>query len=323
MELLNSEKTKLATIDETTAFVRAWGANGNVFGFYTSKQTKGEVSERKLTLYKVEALANCYIKTDSGKEIALGTDVNAIPEILSNVGITVGLMGGVASVISEEAIKHYASADTNDKASIDVKVILNLPSDATDNKGAVITLDETEVVVKFKRSINAPTVNDVLEYIGSYGKISSITSDMIIGASAGETGSEDTMLSIKDALLEDQTITLVWGKSVTLNWEKATTSDETVITTDESVKGSIKVPYTSTLAEAIELLKKDADAKKIFDSENVLGTYSKTSGKVFTKSELKKNVNTFSTDTIQIVLLVSPAIPEEPVENPDSKESES
>lgn len=322
MELLDTSKGKVATIDETTAFVRAWGKNGNVFGFYTSKQSKGEVTERKLTAYKIEGLAGFYIKTDSGKEVELGTDVDAIPKILASVGITVGIVSGVDSAISDEAVESYAKTDTNDKASVDIKVKINLPSDATDSSAKTVTLDKTEISVKFKRSVNAVTVNDVVNYMNSYDKIPSITSHMIIGASAVETGAEDSMLSAKDALLEDQTITLIWGKAVSLKWAVATTKDGETITEDSTNTGSVNIPYTYTLAEAIDVLKenKDVVAKAYnftgdgkYSSMELLGEYSKTSGKAFTKSDLRKNVNSFESDTVQIVWKV--------VEATDTKES--
>lgn len=324
MELLDTSKAKVATIDETTAFVRAWGKNGNVFGFYNSKQAKGEVTERKLTAYKIEGLVGYYIKTDSGKEIELGTDVDAIPGILANVGITVGVVSGVNSDISDEAVESYAKADTSDKASVDIIVKINLPSDATDSASKTVTLDKTELTVKFKRSVNAVTVNDVINYMNSYDKIPSITSHMIIGASAGETGAEESMLSVKDALLEDQTITLVWGKAVALKWVVATTTDGTSITEDATNMGSVNIPYTYTLAEAIDVLKenKDVVAKAYnftgdgkYSSMELLGEYSKTSGKAFTKAELRKNVNSFESDTVQIVWKV--------VEATETKDSES
>lgn len=332
MELLDTSKGKVATIDETTAFVRAWGKNGNVFGFYTSKQSKGEITERKLTAYKIEGLAGFYIKTDSGKEIALGTDVDAIPEILASVGITVGIVSGVDSAISDEAVETYAKADTNDKASVDIKVMINLPSDATDSSAKTVTLDKTEISVKFKRSVNAVTVNDVVNYMNSYDKIPSITSHMIIGASAGETGAEDSMLSAKDALLEDQTITLVWGKAVALKWAAATTTDGSTITEDSTNTGSVNIPYTYTLAEAIDVLKenKDVVAKAYnftgdgkYSSMELLGEYSKTSGKAFTKSDLRKNVNSFESDTVQIVWKVVEAAKEETKDSGSETESPS
>lgn len=304
MELLNSSKSKVATIDETTSFVRAWGKNGNVFGFYNSKRSKGEITERKLTVYKIEGLKGFYIKTDSGKEVALGTDVDAIPEILASVGITVGVVSGTASTIPESAIKAYFDADSKDKASIDVLVKINLPSDAKNAGDQTVTIDETEVTVKFKRSVNAVTVNDLINYMNSYDKIPTITSDMIIGVSGGETGSEDTMLSVKDALLEDQTVTLVWGKAVEVKYERATFTGSDIIS-DSSVTGTVKVPYTSTVSEAIELIKKDPKAKVAYVApekvDEFVGEYSKTSKKPLTKSELKKNVNSFTTDTIQVV----------------------
>lgn len=308
MELLDSSKNKISVIDETTAFVKTWGKDGTVFGFYTSKQSKGTVTERTLTIYKIEGLKGYFIKTDGGREIALGSDINAIPEILKSVGISVGN----TLTVSSEVMKKYFKADTNDKMSIDLVVNINLPTDVTDSNNETVTLEETTVNAKFKRSINKVTVKDVIEYMNSYEKIPSIKSHMIIGVCVGESDSatEETMLSNKDAILEDQTVSLVWGPAVEFKYARAT-SNGSVITADSEITGTIKVPYNSTVADAIKILKSDTNCKKAYvspeEADSFLGEYSEKTGKRLTKSELKKNVNAFAEDTVQIVWLDSDA----------------
>lgn len=281
MKLLDSEKKELAVLDETTSRVVNWGGTP-AFIYYTGTFSKGTWTDQKMFVYKLEALAGFYLETDAGTQVQFPTDktnVKAIAEFLKEYGLNTGstIFG---SSIKKTAVKTYADLDKNLKGLITITVHVNAPEGTTDVP-ATLTLS-------YPRSVNAVTVNDVL----ASDEIPTIDGYSIAGATLGTATDEASIVKGTDKLLEDQEITLVWGKAVAVNFVKYVKyADGTAFVATEKT-ADVTVAYGSKISAAVT---KAAESITADEGETYEGVaFVSTIDTDLTNKQLKKTVNTIA-----------------------------
>lgn len=281
MKLLDSEKKELAVLDETTSRVVNWGGTP-AFIYYTGTFSNGTWTDQKMFVYKLEALAGFYLETDAGTQVQFPTDktdVKAIAEFLKEYGFNVGSTIFNSS-IKKAAVKTYAKLDKNLKGLITITVHVNAPEGTTD-------VPET-LTLSYPRSVNAVTVNDVL----ASDEIPTIDGYSVAGATLGTATDEASIVKGTDKLLEDQEITLVWGKAVTVNFVKYVKyADGTEYVATEKT-ADVTVAYGSKISAAVTKAAESITADEGETYEGVAFVSDVTTD--LTNKQLKKTVNTIT-----------------------------
>lgn len=278
MKLLDSEKKELAVLDETTSRVVNWGGTP-AFIYYTGTFSKGTWTNQKMFVYKLEALSGFYLETDAGAQVQIPTNVKDIAKFLKEYGFNIG-SSIFGSSIKKSAVKTYADLDKNLKGLINVTVHVNAPEGTTD-------VPET-LSLTYPRSVNAITVNDII----NSDKIPAIAGYSIAGATLGTATDEASIIKGTDKLLEDQEITLVWGKSVTVNFVKYVkyADGSSFVATEKTA--DVTVAYGSKISTAVT---KAANTIVADEGETYEGVaFVSTIDTDLTNKQLKKTVNTIS-----------------------------
>ena len=226
MKLLNNERTELAVLNESTTKLLYWGKYPVIL-YYSSKTDHGETVSRLATITKIEALDG-YIETDAGNLIKLeGTVNDKISTLESLIGTKIGYVGGhvPTEFVPHKTVTVYKELDNEDSTSIIIKLVYDTEKDPLE--------------FKFLRSENAVTVKDIIS------KVPEVEGFSVIGlVPDGKDENEANILKLTDKLLEDQTLTAVYGECLSITIKRGRTEDDT-----EEVK--VNVPYQATVEDVL------------------------------------------------------------------------
>ena len=232
MKLLGNDKKEIAVLDEGTTKLLYWGKDPVIL-YYTIKTDHGKIASRLCTITKIEALKG-YILTDAKNEVKIeGTLSEKISILESLLGTKLGYVAGFNpnNVIPGKTVNVYKELDKSDSATITITVVYD---------------DEEEpLVFKFLRSENAVTVKDIIS------KVPSVEGYVTVGlVPTGEEVTEKNVLKLSDKLLEDQSLTVVYGEGIAIKvYRGKGDSDREFVT--------VNVPYTATVEDAMNAAMKD------------------------------------------------------------------
>lgn len=226
MKLLGNDKSEIAVLDEGTTKLLYWGKDPVIL-YYTIKTDHGKVSSKLCTVTKIEALDG-YIKTDAGNEVKIeGTLEEKISILEGLLGTKLGYTDGFnpTKVLPGKTVKVYKYLDKSDSTTITITVVYD---------------DEEEpLVFKFLRSENAVTVKDIM------AKVPDVEGYVTVGLVPNEEEvTEDNVLKLTDKLLEDQTLTVLYGEGIAIKVYRGKGSGDTEFVT-------VNVPYTATVEDAM------------------------------------------------------------------------
>ena len=226
MKLLNKERTELAVLNESTTKLLYWGTYPVIL-YYSSKTDHGETVSRIATITKIEALDG-YIETDAGNQIKLEGSVNEkISTLESLIGTKIGYVDGhvPTEFVPHKTVTVYKELDNEDSTSITIKLVYDT--------------EQEPLEFKFLRSENAVTVKDIIS------KVPEVEGFSVIGlVPDGKEEVESNILKLTDKLLEDQTLTAIYGECLSITVKRGRTEDDT-----EEVK--INVPYQATVEDVL------------------------------------------------------------------------
>ena len=226
MKLLNKERTELAVLNESTTKLLYWGTYPVIL-YYSSKTDHGETVSRIATITKIEALDG-YIETDAGNQIKLEGSVNEkISTLESLIGTKIGYVDGhvPTEFVPHKTVTVYKELDNEDSTSITIKLVYDT--------------EQEPLEFKFLRSENAVTVKDIIS------KVPEVEGFSVIGlVPDGKEEVESNILKLTDKLLEDQTLTAIYGECLSITVKRGRTEDD-----DEAVK--INVPYQATVEDVL------------------------------------------------------------------------
>jgi hypothetical protein len=232
MKLLGNDKSEIAVLDEGTTKLLYWGKDPVIL-YYTVETDHGKVTSKLCTVTKIEALKG-YILTDAGNEVKIeGTLSEKISILEGLLGTKMGYVDGFnpTNIVPGKTVSVYKELDKSDSATITITVIYD---------------DEKEpLVFKFLRSENAVTVKDIMS------KVPPVEGYVTIGlVPTGEEVTEDNVLRSSDKLLEDQSLTVVYGEGIAVKVYRGKGDDDTEFVT-------VNVPYTATVEDAMNVAMKD------------------------------------------------------------------
>lgn len=269
MKLLNSEKAPVAILAEDVSKVTFWGVDPVLIYYPTYAFDKNNVLKlpAKMIVEKVETLEG-YLLLDDGKtEVKIeGTLKDKLALLVKYLGGIAGGYGDLSRNLPNTTLKAYAGEDDT-PATIDLKIYVHAP---TEIEGAPET-----ITLKYPRTSQALYPSDILKnkdipYFEGY---------KAVGLAFDNEGEPGDQLLEGDKILTDQTLHFVWDETNDI--------ELTVIVGEENI--TIKVPYGTTVEQAMELILKDDEViGKLDDLGKKVDYVGREDGTKIGKTALKK-----------------------------------
>lgn len=283
MKLLGKDKTELAVLDEGTTKLVNWGKDP-VIVYYTYTTDHGKVKSRLCTITKIEAFEG-YIVTDAGTEVKIeGTLSEKIELLESLLGTKLGYTSGLnpENVLPGKTVKVYKDLDKDDSATITITIVYD---------------DEKDPIeLKFLRSANAVTVKDIIS------KVPPVEGYVIVGlVPTGKEATEENVLKLSDKLLEDQSLTVVYGEGIAVKVYRGKGDEDTEFVT-------VNVPYTATVEDVMNVAMKDETVLSWIAAEDnyTFDAIYKGDGNVIGVKAKAKSASTIKESGLKLGWTVSP-----------------
>jgi len=302
MKLLDSEKTEVAFINETTARLTNWGYNVPVLIIYEDNAdlSNGEpATERKMTVKKLEGLNGWFIKTDAGNEVKLtGTKEDILAQLEGLLGKKFGYNDEklAKDYFGESGVKTYKKFDSTTPSTIDVVVTVNAPSE--DYSG------DEELTLTFARTPStAVLVKDVIAKLPKFNGFAAVSL----------TDADGNELKLNDKVTEDGSYSVNWNSGTEITVKNPNAEGEDAI---------VDIPFGTTTQDALAIIQNDETvASWISNAETEFLGFTLIDGSEIPENKFKKAASKIIADGVALAFAEPVVEPTEMIISGDSSVS--